>query len=397
MSVVVDKIKDRVYKTNEVNILREKFYELKSTQENKSEEEKRNMANINMSSMNNTTNASSPGISGPPKASVDLNEKIRKVIKDMLIDLREHIYAVLEASEDIKRVFMPILLHLNDDDEFFNFEEIHREELAKAVNKDDFLKIIFLQIKVNAKNPSYEELYDILMEIEEILRVKKKEMTKFKNFIEIALEKNSVQNGSGANGCCSKHKQVKNGHKNNHTESKKFPHFYTCNNCISRMNGGSSTNAGQNSNHNTTNHQSSVNHNSNSLLNSSNPFLKHYCQSPDNCLECLAKSRSANSLTSAKKDKFKDIDDLLDYINSNEEEIKPKKTKKKNNKKEKKQISSQSVIGVHTISLNKEKMELEIEEFKKSLKNSSINAYSITKIRPMISRSWLTNLTSEVK
>ena len=137
----------------------------------------------------------SPGIKN---SKVDLNEKIKKAIREMLIELKENIYAVLDSSYDIQKIFMPIVVHLMDETLCkFNFEEIHREEFARAVAKDEFLKIIFLQIKSNSKNQSYEELYEILSEIEDLLNVTQKEMTRFRNFIDLVLEKINLSSIKG--------------------------------------------------------------------------------------------------------------------------------------------------------------------------------------------------------
>ena len=267
---------------------------------------------------------------------MELNEKIKKAIREMLIELRENIYAVLESSYDIQKIFIPIVQHLVDETCMnFNFEEIHREEFSKAVAKDEFLKIIFLQIISNSKNQSYEELFDILTEIEDILKVSNKEMTRFRKFIDLVLEKMNLNINT-------------NSVTNN--LSKECQHF----NLI----------------HNTINHTCNCNHQ-----------------------ETFPTKINPNNIN-LKKDKFKDIDDLIDYINKEEEEeVKPKKNKKKNNKKDKKQNANIS----NNIPIDKEKMEKEIEEFKVNIKNESINAYSIRKIRPKFSRKWLNNLGGEVK
>lgn len=325
----MEKIKERIYKTNEVVLLREKFYQFRSSQEGKSEksdqEVKKNIPkNVRQEVM-------------------ELNEKIKVVIKEMLTDLRDYIYSVLEASNDIKRIFLPILLHLYEDDpDFINFEEIHKEEFSRAVQKDEFLKIIFLQINANRKTASYEELVDILLEIEDNLRIEHREMTKFKNFISMAIEKSNMSTP-----------------------------VFTCNNCSKYM--------------------------KNSCVTNHNCHQSHQTQkNVDNLL--LSKSMSM-PLKKEKDTKFKDIDDLLDYINSEEVDDKPKKTKKKNNKKDKK--SSTKLIptssGNLTQAKDKEKLEKEIEEFRNEIQNNSINAFSIHKIRPRISKEFLLGLNQGIK
>jgi hypothetical protein len=100
-----------------------------------------------------------------------------------------------------------------------------------------------------------------------------------------------------------------------------------------------------------------------------------------------------------KKEKFKDIDDLIKYING-EEEDKPKKSKKKINKKDKKiqtNAKSTNLNNLPMVQGDKEKIEMEIEEFKNCLKSNSIPAYSIKKIQPNFSKEWLLDLGRGVK
>jgi len=98
------------------------------------------------------------------------------------------------------------------------------------------------------------------------------------------------------------------------------------------------------------------------------------------------------------KANFKDIDDLLDYINEDVDDLKPKKKSKKKNKKEKKIpiISNISIIKRPSVDIKEnEKTEKEIEEFKMNIKNNSINAYSIRKIKPNISPQFVMNCMRE--
>jgi hypothetical protein len=253
----------------------------------------------------------------------------------MLIELRDNIFAVLNSSLDIQKIFIPIIQHLVDETSTqFNFEEIHREELAKSIEKDEFLKVIFNQIATNQNISSYEELFEIYSEIKENLKITNHEMTRFRKFIDIVLEKlNLNTTTSNAN------TPIKT--------SKECTHF----NLI----------------------HSSINN----------------CTCSCNHGDMLTKNIPNNTI---KKDKFKDIDDLIDYINKEEEEeVKPKKNKKKNNKKDKKQNQA----NPNNIPIDKEKLEKEIEEFKLNIKNDSINAYNIRKIKPNLSREWVNNLGAE--
>lgn len=332
-------IKDRIYKNPEVNLLREKFYELKSERESQKEVKIPNNAKKNMSKSKSE--------------SVELNDKIRKVIKEMLMDLRDNVYSVLDASHDIRRIFNPILLYIIESKpDLFNFEDMHREEFDKWVHKDEFLKSIFHQIKVNAKNPSYEELHEILLEIEEILGTHNRDMTRFRSIIDMALEGCDSEDPTVRQICLNIGRGKNNPANSNFTNSKAKVRnsLYTCNHC------------------------------SNKLHTHNEPVVSSFTT-----------GNEAENSPPNKKDKFNDIDDLLDYINSNEDQnTKPKKQKRKGNKKK---VAGKGVEG--SLNPDKEKIEKEIQDFKNNIENNSVNAYKIRKIRPIISRSWLTSISEQ--
>ncbi len=306
-----------------MRILREKFYELKQLQDIKVEC-KEKIKSQQHSCRNK---------------SVELNEKIKKVIREMLIELRENIFSVLESSDKIQNLFDPLITHLYEETEIkLNFEEIHREELSKAVAKDEFLKIIFLQIKSNSSSEHYKELNEILLDIEEVLKLcGDKEMTKMRNLISIYLDK--------------------------------------VNNSVNRK---------------------ISNKDNFSLVNSKSEPLcscKHKEISP--CQDKI--SEVTTNLTfqkTPKKEVYKTVDELINYINKEDEEdlIKPKKTKKKQNKKEKKPLKDQILLcDIEKV----EKLEKEIQEFKIFIKNNSINAINVKKIKPVFSREWLNQIISK--
>lgn len=369
-----------------MRLLKEKFYELKTNHEVKGECLDRAKVITNAANAANAGNQTNPGIK---QTKVDLNEKIKKAIREMLIELRENIYSVLESSYDIQKIFMPIVVHLIDEAQCkFNFEEIHREEFAKAVAKDEFLKIIFLQIKSNSKNPSYEELYDILSEIEDILNVSQKEMTRFRNFIDLVLEKINLSSTAKTE-------------VNNLNNPNNLNNLNSLNN-LNNLN----VNLNVNVNLNINNQTGPINQFNNNFSKDCQNFnliqnTRHSCtcshhgevlsSSPNISKPTPDSKHSGNSINAIKKDKFKDIDDLIDYINKDEEEeVKPKKNKKKNNKKDKKNNSN--LNNQFASPVDREKMEKEIEDFKIYLSSISLNAMQVRKIKPALSREWLLNL-----
>ena len=82
------------------------------------------------------------------------------------------------------------------------------------------------------------------------------------------------------------------------------------------------------------------------------------------------------------------VDDLINYIN--QEDNKPKKNKKKNNRKSKKTNDKSSII------YSKDRIDSEIEEFKNNLQKSTVPAFSVRKIKPNITLEWLSDLAKSV-
>lgn len=84
------------------------------------------------------------------------------------------------------------------------------------------------------------------------------------------------------------------------------------------------------------------------------------------------------------KQSFQNIDDLLNYINENEDKSNNAKIKK-NKQKIKKNIQNESP----TTRIEKDFI---VEDFKYLLKNESVNANNIVKIKPLISHKFLSKL-----
>jgi hypothetical protein len=91
------------------------------------------------------------------------------------------------------------------------------------------------------------------------------------------------------------------------------------------------------------------------------------------------------------KVKEMDVDDLVSYIN--QEEQKPKKSKKKNTKKGKNPKQEKP----EPAPFSKDKLDMEIQEFKDVLQNSTVRAHKIRKIKPTLTNEWLTSLAKSVK
>lgn len=87
----------------------------------------------------------------------ELNDNIKKVIKQMLLELRKIYKALIEAAGTIERIFDYTLYHLASDKKnqcYFNFEEIHKEEFSYTITNDEFLKVYFLITNLGYFNAS---------------------------------------------------------------------------------------------------------------------------------------------------------------------------------------------------------------------------------------------------
>lgn len=103
------------------------------------------------------------------------------------------------------------------------------------------------------------------------------------------------------------------------------------------------------------------------------------------------------------ENEIKSINDLVEYINSDNGKQKKNKKKKKNLSKKKKNNIKKSVKtstsrnNTDNNLINKTTMtdtDSEIEEFKRKIKNQSINANLVEKIKPSFSEKWLKSLMS---
>jgi hypothetical protein len=285
----IKKLKDKVYEISQVKILIDNFMELKNTYE------------INKKN-GNISHSQSPS-SHCHHHHIELNDNLKNIIKLMILELRKVYIAALESSSDLEKIFYHPLQRLTGDHETicenFNFEDIQREEFCKWVYKDDFMKTIIFQMKKKIAN--YEDISDLITEVEQDLNKGKKEMTRLEM-------------------------------------------------CIAEE-------------------------------------MRKICQ--------------ANK----KKEKFKDLDDLVNYINAEEDVEKPKCNVKKKNGKGSKKIqnnnngksaSSKNEILNKKNNAESNKLDLEIEEFKNSLTINSVPAFSIRKIKPKLSKEWLSSLQNGV-
>jgi hypothetical protein len=112
------------------------------------------------------------------------------------------------------------------------------------------------------------------------------------------------------------------------------------------------------------------------------------------------------TVSSQNENEYKNINDLVEYINSENGKQK-KKNKKKNISKKKKQIGKKPTKILKNnqdskITSSKKvgavmETDSEIEEFKRKIKNQSINSNMVEKIRPQFSDDWLKLLKSSLE
>ena len=110
-----------------------------------------------------------------------------------------------------------------------------------------------------------------------------------------------------------------------------------------------------------------------------------------NITDSLKLENSSNSINSNKNKIFDNLDELVDYINSNEKPTKKSKNKIKNVKKKSgnnnlSNFKSKPVINEKEFIFENEKL---VEKFKKNIYTESIYANSIRKIKPLLTLEWI--------
>ena len=221
---------------------------------------------------------------------------------------------------------------------------MHREEFTNTLIEDEFISALIAQIKTIARQLKIEEINALISQIEEDLYSNKKEMSRFtafliaqlKSFIESDYEEEEISQAEQSNSSdtnTNQMMQVKNLTLNSHSKN------YT------------STNSTSNDN----------------------------SSSPKNKI-----NKIYNDLG---------IDELVEYIERPVEKKAKKNKKKLKKKKNGKKENSNSNLNDQKYT---EEFDREVENFKKIILEGSLNAMKIRKIRPAISREWISNIVKLV-
>lgn len=72
---------------------------------------------------------------------LELNDNVKKIIKNLLLELKKIYNACLNSAIDIEKVFRSPIIHLTCDKDKFNFEDMHREEFSNTIIQDEFIKV----------------------------------------------------------------------------------------------------------------------------------------------------------------------------------------------------------------------------------------------------------------
>ena len=222
---------------------------------------------------------------------------------------------------------------------------MHREEFTKTLIQDEFISALIAQIKEIARQLRIDEINQLIFQIEEDLYSKKKEMTRFteflitqlRSFIEIELEDEEEESLNEAGNSSDR----------------------------SDVNGGS----------------------------------PHVFEVKSLSLNSLSKNYTTNSTSndnsSSPKNKIAHdigIDELVEYIEKTDD-CKIKKNKKKlKKKKNKKETASQIENDIK----DTEEFDREIDNFKKLIAENSKSAICTKKIRPLFTKEWLSAIANLV-
>ena len=280
----------------------------------------------------------------PIHKKTDLSEQI---ISDILLRDLERIKTCLKnSSNEIKDIFQYPLSLLNYN---FNIEFIQLEAFKKYILNDELISTIFLQVKLLYKNNKLDSKIKYVQSIESDEKYFKKEMTKFDNYLNEQL--------------------IKEINNNNNSEEEIDNKSY---------------------------------YNSDSENEIKNNLRKNFL-SPSSLSSIETKISPLNeeineNIIKEEENKILsndiDIDDLVKYIDNDDEVIKKKKKKKNKKKNKNKNI-------INNLQDNKEEKEDNINfeniflKFKQDIQNDTLDFYKTQKLKSNLSVSFLMKLYTD--
>ena len=274
------------------------------------------------------------------KITTETSKKIKDGLDVFLYGLHSIKLAFIESGETLEKIFKKSLEILKEQDgkpKTFNFILIHKQ-VYNDIILDNFIQLLLIKLKNEFKEYS-TQIYNIQ---EDPLK-KFDEMTKFKDFVNNEINiVNNIKNESEILDT----KLQKNLEHIKHIKNEKEKD-YVITPVTKKI-----TNSNSNNNISNENNENKINNNNKDL-------------------------------------KYQTLDQLLNFINNNNnEENKVEKGKKKKNKKRKKNNENNEEKDKNEFNIKEEKF---IEEIKNKMKEESCNKKKIRKIKPRISKDWLTN------
>ena len=272
------------------------------------------------------------------KITTETSKKIKDGLDVFLYGLHSIKLAFIESGETLEKIFKKSLEILKEQDgkpKTFNFILIHKQ-VYNDIILDNFIQLLLIKLKNEFKEYS-SQIYNIQ---EDPLK-KFDEMTKFKDFVynEINIV-NNIKNESEILDT----KLQKNLEHIKHIKNEKEKDYVIT------------------------------------------PVTKKITNSNSN--NNISNENNENKINN-KDLKYQTLDQLLNFINkNNNEENKVEKGKKKKNKKRKKNNENNEEKDKNEFNIKEEKF---IEEIKNKMKEESCNKKKIRKIKPRISKDWLTN------
>ena len=272
------------------------------------------------------------------KITTETSKKIKDGLDVFLYGLHSIKLAFIESGETLEKIFKKSLEILKEQDgkpKTFNFILIHKQ-VYNDIILDNFIQLLLIKLKNEFKEYS-TQIYNIQ---EDPLK-KFDEMTKFKDFVNNEINiVNNIKNESEILDT----KLQKNLEHIKHIKNEKEKDYVIT------------------------------------------PVTKKITNSNSN--NNISNENNENKINN-KDLKYQTLDQLLNFINNNNnEENKVEKGKKKKKKKRKKNNENNEKKDKNEFNIKEEKF---IEEIKNKMKEESCNKKKIRKIKPRISKDWLTN------
>jgi hypothetical protein len=341
----------------------------------------------------------------------------------------------------------------------FCIQDMQKEEFYSTLLEDRFISFLIKQIKINAKEEKIEEILKLIDNLEQdsfpissnkilIENNPNKEMTRFSSFLDLqlkeiierqnALEKqiqsikanNNINNLNNLNKLLEKNgddfyiKEAQNDYINSSDEiSTRINDNSISNSIIKECNHQIHSHANTINNPNPINICNDQNHGNGNVI-GNHSKINHYYVNPNiknnknekenfpnnNGYLNIKYKNSANQKNNTqnlinnyngKNENFTTIDELVDYIENNEEN-KTKKNKKriKNSKKKNSGQNQNQNQGIKSPSQNKNQRIIEesvVDNFKKKIQTESCYAENVRKIKPALSIKWIKSINNKIE